>query len=101
DPADEHGEFALRGGIVDIFPAAEPQPVRLEFIGDTIESLRRYDPATQRSVQTIDQITIVPLQEVLSTSRSNLVDRSATIVDYLNVGGECRLIVSEPDEVAQ
>ena len=40
DPADEHGEFAVRGGIVDIFPAGEAQPVRLEFIGDTIESLR-------------------------------------------------------------
>ena len=37
DPADEHGEFAVRGGIVDIFPAGEAQPVRLEFIGDTIE----------------------------------------------------------------
>ena len=36
DPADEHGEFAVRGGIVDIFPAGESQPVRLEFVGDTI-----------------------------------------------------------------
>jgi transcription-repair coupling factor (superfamily II helicase) len=40
DPADEHGEFAVRGGIVDIFPAGEQLPVRLEFIGDTIETLR-------------------------------------------------------------
>ncbi|PWT83392.1 MAG: hypothetical protein C5B57_06865, partial [Blastocatellia bacterium] len=38
DPADEHGEFAIRGGILDIFPAGEAQPVRLEFVGDTIES---------------------------------------------------------------
>src|SRR5207247_473948 len=37
DPADQQGEFAVRGGIVDIFPAAETHPVRLEFIGDTIE----------------------------------------------------------------
>jgi len=48
DPADEHGEFAVRGGIVDIYPAGEPAPVRLEFVGDTIETLRAYDPATQR-----------------------------------------------------
>src|ERR1019366_1814478 len=54
DPVDEHGEFALRGGILDLFPAGEAQPVRLEFIGDTIESMRRYDPATQRSVASID-----------------------------------------------
>ena len=50
DPADEHGEFAIRGGILDVYPAGDAQPVRLEFIGDTIESLRTYDPATQRSV---------------------------------------------------
>lgn len=66
DPADAHGEFAVRGGIVDIFPAGEAHPVRLEFVGDTIESLRRYDPATQRSIEAIDQITILPLQDVLA-----------------------------------
>ena len=44
DPADEHGEFAIRGGILDVFPAGEAQPVRIEFIGDTIETLRTYDP---------------------------------------------------------
>ena len=65
DPADEHGEFAVRGGIVDIFPAGEAHPVRLEFIGDTIESLRTYDPATQRSIAPIDQVAIVPLRDVL------------------------------------
>ena len=66
DPADEHGEFALRGGILDIFPAGETLPVRLEFVGDTIESLRTYDPGTQRSIAPIDQITIVPLTDTLA-----------------------------------
>ena len=121
DPADEHGEFAVRGGIVDIFPAGEAQPVRLEFIGDTIESMRRYDPATQRSIQTIDQIIVVPLQEVLARPVSRAasevggsdagldegvrwpalpeLDRSATVSDYFNLAGESRIIVSEPDEV--
>src|SRR5262245_31645585 len=50
DPVDEHGEFCVRGGVVDIYPASEAQPVRLEFIGDIVESLRRYDAATQRSL---------------------------------------------------
>src|SRR6185436_15980325 len=63
DPADEHGEFAVRGGIVDIFPAGEAHPTRLEFIGDTIETLRTYDPSTQRSIAPIDQIHIVPLRD--------------------------------------
>src|SRR5438552_2373595 len=64
DPVDEHGEFAVRGGILDVFPAGEVQPVRLEFIGDTIESMRRYDAATQRSVAAIDQLPAVPLSGV-------------------------------------
>src|SRR5882757_2401159 len=93
DPADEHGEFAVRGGILDVFPAGESQPVRLEFIGDTIESLRQYDASAQRSIETIDQISIVPLRDVLAT------DRSATLFEYLARAKDYRVIVSERDEV--
>jgi len=107
DPADEHGEFAVRGGIVDIFPAGEAPPVRIEFIGDTIESLRRYDPATQRSVESIDQVAIVPLQDVLiarptvgSDSGDTMAeDRSATVLEYMKLAHESRIVVSERDEV--
>src|SRR5688572_23488247 len=63
DPVDEHGSFTIRGGIVDVFPAAEAEPVRIEFVGDMVETLRRYDPATQRSTQPTDQVTIVPVRE--------------------------------------
>ncbi len=94
DPADEHGEFAVRGGIVDIFPAGEAHPVRLEFIGDTIETLRSYDPSTQRSIAPIDQVTVIPLRDVLQENRRS------TIFDYLSRARDGRLIVSEPDEVA-
>jgi transcription-repair coupling factor (superfamily II helicase) len=65
DPADQHGEFAVRGGIVDIFPAGAEHPIRLEFIGDTIETLRTYDPSTQRSIAPIDQILVIPLLVLL------------------------------------
>ncbi|HYM26047.1 MAG TPA: DEAD/DEAH box helicase, partial [Vicinamibacterales bacterium] len=92
DPADEPGEFAQRGGIVDIFPAGEPRPVRLEFIGDTIETLRTYDPGTQRSIAPIDQVSVVPLRDVLE-------DRSATVFDHLMRARDPRVMVSEPDEV--
>jgi transcription-repair coupling factor (superfamily II helicase) len=94
DPADEHGEFAVRGGIVDIFPAGAANPVRLEFIGDTIETLRTYDPSTQRSIAPIDQVAVVPLRDVLQD------DRGATIFDYLARAREARLVVSEADEVS-
>jgi transcription-repair coupling factor (superfamily II helicase) len=94
DPADEQGEFAIRGGIVDIFPAGEAHPVRLEFIGDTIETLRTYDPSTQRSIAPIDQVHIVPLRDILDGNRE------ATLFDYLSRAKASRIVVSEPDEVA-
>jgi len=93
DPADEHGEFARRGGILDIFPAGASHPVRLEFMGDTIETLRTYDPGTQRSIAPIDQLTVVPLRDVLAD------DRGATFLDYLSQARDVRVIVSERDEV--
>jgi transcription-repair coupling factor (superfamily II helicase) len=94
DPADEHGEFAIRGGIFDIFPATEAQPVRLEFIGDTIETIRTYDAGTQRSLKAIDQVSIVPLRDVLTETPG-----PATIFDYLARAKEVRIVVSEPDEI--
>src|SRR5688500_2560849 len=63
DPVDEHGSFTIRGGIVDVFPAADTEPVRIEFVGDMVETLRRYDPATQRSTQPTDQVSILPVRE--------------------------------------
>ncbi len=108
DPADEHGEFAVRGGILDIYPAGEPAPVRLEFVGDTIESLRAYDPATQRSIKPIDQIAVVPLRDILPTrtapdatdnNRPEQSDRTSTIFDYLSLVRQSRVIVSERDEI--
>jgi transcription-repair coupling factor (superfamily II helicase) len=79
DPADEHGEFAVRGGIVDIVAAGDAPPVRLEFIGDTIETLRTYDPATQRSIAPIDQLTIVPLRDTLPAATASLAARARSV----------------------
>jgi transcription-repair coupling factor (superfamily II helicase) len=96
DPTDEPGEFSVRGGVVDFYPAGARMPVRLEFIGDTIESIRTYDPATQRSVEPIDQVHIVPLVEILDLG--DQLDRSATIADYVAELAPI-VLVSEPDEV--
>src|SRR5204863_5702885 len=65
DPVDEHGEFCVRGGIVDFYPAADAQPVRLEFVGDIVESIRQFDAATQRSQAALDRAIITPLRELL------------------------------------
>jgi transcription-repair coupling factor (superfamily II helicase) len=97
DPVDESGEFCVRGGVVDFFPAGADEPIRLEFIGDTIESIRSYDPATQRSTASLDQAAIAPLQELLGETDEP--DRSSTVFDYLWAGGRPAVLVSEPDEV--
>src|SRR5688572_27019064 len=72
DPVDAHGEFARRGGIFDVFPAGEELPIRIEFVGDTVESVRRFDPGTQRSVETLDRFGIVPVREGLAPLQTSL-----------------------------
>ncbi len=59
------GSFSRRGGILDIWVPAYPEPVRIEFVGDEIESLRSFGPATQRSTRELDALTIVPASEAL------------------------------------
>lgn len=66
------GTFAVRGGIVDIFSPAHTQPVRIELFGDTMESLRLFDPDTQRSSSTIDRLVIIPPREVLFSDESRM-----------------------------
>ena len=61
------GTFSRRGGIVDIYPPSSPRPVRLEFLGDEIDSIRLFDPVTQRSVRMVEQVTIIPAEEVLAS----------------------------------
>ncbi|MBI4475728.1 MAG: transcription-repair coupling factor, partial [Acidobacteria bacterium] len=78
------------------------QPVRFEFVGDTIESIRRYDAATQRSTGPLDQIAIVPIREVFSdTVNPETQDRTATVFDYVAAASRARLVVSEEEEIKQ
>ncbi len=59
------GEFARRGGIVDVFPPSAPLPVRIEFFGDEIDSLRAFDPTDQRAVGPVERVTLLPASEFL------------------------------------
>ncbi len=67
EPVTDPGEFSIRGGIVDVFPASAENPVRMEFFGDRLESLRAFDVETQRSIAGIDRITVVPMREFCVT----------------------------------
>ena len=57
------GQFAVRGGIIDVFPLAEEMPVRIELWGDEIDSIRMFDAKSQRSIENISEITIYPASE--------------------------------------
>ncbi|NUS99541.1 MAG: transcription-repair coupling factor, partial [Sphingomonas sp.] len=61
----EHGEYAVRGSLIDLFPAGEAMALRLDFFGDEIESLRRFDPADQRSTDRAEAFTLMPASEAL------------------------------------
>jgi transcription-repair coupling factor (superfamily II helicase) len=61
----EPGEFAIRGGIIDLFPPGTEEPLRLDLFGDTLESIRAFDPETQRSTKQLKGVDLLPVSEVL------------------------------------
>ncbi|WP_299660730.1 transcription-repair coupling factor [uncultured Ruegeria sp.] len=61
----EPGDYAVRGGIIDIFPPGDSGPVRLDFFGDVLDGARRFDPATQRTTEKLDLVELAPVSEVI------------------------------------
>jgi transcription-repair coupling factor (superfamily II helicase) len=66
----EVGEFAVRGGILDVFVPGAEEPVRLDFFGDTLESIRSFDPANQRTIAQVRSLDLNPMSEVTLTPES-------------------------------
>jgi transcription-repair coupling factor (superfamily II helicase) len=90
----EPGQFSHRGGLLDIWPPTELNPVRLDFFGDEIETIREFDPATQRTVEKLESILITPAREFLQPegdTSENLSEfhlpllhpQPASLLDYL------------------
>ena len=75
------GEFARRGDILDVYPLTANTPMRVEFFGDEIDTIRAFDPISQRSTELIESVTLTPLREVLSADVS--VDHWQTQADAL------------------
>ena len=96
EPVEMRGEYSVRGGIVDVFPADAARPVRIEFFGDTIESLRAFDPQTQRSVLKVSAARLLPLEEV-SRSRTLLRDVGSSAGEPFP-GWEFRVAEARPRE---
>ena len=94
---EEPGVFARRGGIVDVWPPNLPSPVRIDLFGDEVESLRLFDPATQRTVRQVTSVDIGPGSEVLSKY-------GPAVLERLNVRGEGLMApenIGAPDEEGQ
>ncbi len=68
---EDRGDFSVRGGILDIFPPAHPQPLRIELLGDVIESIREFDPVGQRSLEARPEFLILPVREFDARGRSS------------------------------
>ena len=86
------GTISHRGGIVDIYPPTSDLPARLEFVGNTIESLRLFDPASQRSLNSISSIAIGPATELS-------IPNTDSLLDFLPP--DCLLVLDEPTNIAQ
>ncbi len=96
DPVEEHGSFTTRGGILDVFPAGDLEPARIEFVGDMVESVRRFDPATQRSTGSIDQLLVVPVRERFDEGGATI-----PVMECLGVSRGARVIISEYEQVEE
>ncbi|MFO0942588.1 MAG: transcription-repair coupling factor [Pirellulales bacterium] len=83
------GEFAIRGGILDVFPPDEPQPVRVELFDDEVESLRCFDVATQRSIETRKSLQLL--------AASGSVKQDGTLLDYLTA--DAQVLIHEAHNV--
>ena len=98
----QKGEIALRGGIVDVWPLTSPWPMRLEFFGDELESLRHFDPLTQISREEISKISLPPAGE-LGLLKSKVQSPNskawefATLLDYLP--RETVFLLCEPEQL--
>jgi transcription-repair coupling factor (superfamily II helicase) len=69
DPVGAVGEFSIRGGILDVWPPGENSPVRIEFFGDTVDSIREFDPESQLSTTQLAEIEVPPMRELVVTAK--------------------------------
>ena len=98
----QKGELALRGGILDLYPLTSPWPVRLEFFGDELESLRHFDPLTQISREEIDSVAVPPAGELGLLMKGGkqpqaVAHNLGTLLDYLSA--ETLFLLCEPDQL--
>ena len=78
------GEFGIRGYVIDVYPLGEDNPVRIEFFGDEIDSIRYFNPNNQRSIKEINSIEIRPISEFICSLDEEIVKNQKYLPDYIN-----------------
>jgi len=94
---EDRGTFAVRGGILDIFPPNLTTPVRIEFFGDTAETMRAFDPLTQRSLQPVEELVLLPSRELLLADEvlADIAPRLKQLCDNLDIPANRRRSILE------
>ncbi|MBQ7077975.1 MAG: transcription-repair coupling factor [Lachnospiraceae bacterium] len=92
------GDFAIRGGIIDIYPLAEKTPIRIELWDDEVDSIRRFDAESQRSIEDIDSIKVYPANESVKVAEAR--ELPATLLDYFKAD-ETDIFIDEPARVIE
>ena len=104
------GQFSVRGGILDVFPAEGTKPVRIELLGDTVESLREFDPETQRSTGPVNRVILPPLTEFPfvggvdgdgHNGSGSARRETATGVPLFDLREDTLVVLDEPEELAK
>ncbi len=85
DVVEDPGTFAVRGGVLDVFPGLVRDPARIELFGDDIERIRLFDPDSQRSLREVSSITLHPARETIHTAAQPLRERILQLADSLEV----------------
>jgi len=97
---ERHGELSVRGGIIDVFPLSGQLPYRIEFSGDTVETIRMFDPATQRSVEPCNGFSVMPGNE--REFVRDLLNANQPTVGFWNyLPKHALLVIDEPENVAE
>ncbi len=96
DVVEVPGQMSKRGGIIDVFPPCSQLPVRIEFFGNQIESMRCFDPKSQRSTSSVSSLIVTPAKEFIPIADSSEVV-AGSVFDYL--GGDALLVLDDPEGI--
>lgn len=101
EQVDGEGQFSLRGGIIDFFPPGREEPVRIEFWGDSVDSISSFELESQRRTQTLDEVPVTPSAEVLFDGEEVLLEKIKTFASRVRGKGAQKIKATLSEDVAK